>query len=60
MDVAMRVLDTPHLGCARLALQLCVNDGLKLPEFLKKLARCHKIVAYFYRSVLANDALQKG
>ena len=59
MDVVMRALDIPHLGCAGHSMQLRVNDGLKLPKLLKILSRCHNTVAYFHRSVLANDALQK-
>ena len=59
MELAMQHLGLPHLGCAGHTLQLCVHDGLKLPELSKTLARCRNIVAYFHRSVLANDALEK-
>ena len=59
MEVAMQKLGIPHLGCAGHTLQLSVNDGLKLPELSKTLARCRNLVSYFHRSFLANDALQK-
>ena len=60
MDLAMCIYGSPHIGCAGHTLQLSIQDGLKVPEITKSIARCRNIVSFFHRSVLASEALVKA
>ena len=59
MDTCLSILGYAHFRCAGHTLQLAVNDGLKIADVSKTLAKCCNLVGVFHRSVVASDALQK-
>ena len=57
MSVAAKEANFDHAGCFAHTLQLCVEDGLKMPAIDKALGAGRKLVSHFNKSVISTQAL---
>ena len=59
MVCAASISHYDHVQCFAHTLQLAVHDALNVPNVVRVLGICRKLTAFFHKSVVANDALEK-